>query len=137
MVILIKNSRGVGLLEAFLAAMIFIIGMSAIFSTLYSLRKPVVNNEKAVEAAHIASSFLDELRSKIDARDAMGCDENGYPGDYCGDLKEGDNHTKSIDNYTINWTVACVDPNDPSTPVSPCESINLTRKVVATVTWPD
>ncbi len=64
-----KNNKGITLLEAFLAAFIFIISVSAIFVTMTNLRKPAVNNEQAVAAALTLSNILEDLRSKVDSRD--------------------------------------------------------------------
>jgi Tfp pilus assembly protein PilV len=71
-VILIKNSKGVSLIEGFLAGIIFIIAVTAIFSSLNAMRKPAVNNEKATEAALVLSNFLDDIRAKVSAADADG-----------------------------------------------------------------
>ena len=133
-----KSSKGVSLIEAFLAAIIFAISVSAIFATLYSLRKPAINNEQTLEAARVTSNFLDSLRSKIDTRD-MSCGN-----DYCGDLTDGSSaasegapHTTNINNYSISWVVSCVDPANPSSNIACNTQPNLIRRVDATTTWTD
>lgn len=64
-----RNLKGITLLEAFLAAFIFIVSVSAIFITMTALRKPAVNNERAVAAAMTLRNVLEDLRSKVDSRD--------------------------------------------------------------------
>ena len=64
-----KNLQGFTLLEAFLAAFIFIISVAAIFVTMTALRKPAVNNEQGVKAALMLRDVLEELRAKVDSRE--------------------------------------------------------------------
>ena len=69
---LIRNSKGVSLIEGFLAGIIFIIAVTAIFSALTTMRKPAVNNEQATEAALVLSNFLDDIRAKVSDSDLNG-----------------------------------------------------------------
>jgi|CXWL01.1.fsa_nt_gi Tfp pilus assembly protein PilV len=85
-----RNIKGFTLLEAFLAAFIFIISVSAIFVTMTALRKPAVNNEQAVQAAILLRDTLEELRAKVDSVDEAG---------NIGDLSLG---SHSINTKTLN-----------------------------------
>ena len=114
-----KNSKGITLIEAFLSAMIFVIAVSAIFATLNSLRKPVVNNEQRVDCTLATSEFLDSLRSRISQNDIL------INGDYSGDLSLG-RHGPHIDGIcNIWWNVGQV-PNNPKA-----------LEVNAIAYWPD
>jgi len=118
----IKNSHGVSLIEGFLAGIIFIIAVTAIFSSLTSLRRPAVNNEKATEAALVLSNFLDDIRAKVSANDASGVSPVGAYADE-GLLGPGINHGPvTIGLYNIFYNVTL----DPTTGA---------RKVDANIIW--
>ena len=118
-----QNSKGVSLIEAFLAAIIFIIAVAAVFSTLNSLRKPAVNNEQATAAALVLSNFLDDIRSKISGEDLNA--PGGAVGAYTNVLNP------SVD--------SC--PAGLGAPYQICYNVTLepsgARKVDANITWAD
>lgn len=64
-----KNIKGVTLLEAFLAAFLFVTSVAAIFVSMNALRKPATNNERKVTAAILLKTYLEDLRSKVDNRE--------------------------------------------------------------------
>ena len=109
-----NNSKGITLLEAFLSAFIFVISVAAIFATLNSLRKPAVNNELAIGAALAASNVLEDLRSKVDARDMETSDV----------WTDGEHGPITVGIYSVYYNVV----KDATTGV---------RQVNASVTWPD
>lgn len=115
-----KNLKGIGLLEAFLAAFVFVIAISSIFATLSSIRKPVVHNEQELTAALAGQSVLEELRSKVAFGDHISTGS-------CSSAKNFDTHcthTATSGIYTIQYTVTS-------------DSAGGVRKVDATVSWPD
>ena len=120
-----KNLKGIGLLEAFLAAFIFVIAVSAIFAGLSSLRKPAVKNEQELTAALAGRAVLEELRSNV----ATGDDE-GY-------LKAGMHppgaYPVSMNTSIIQYNVECVDSSDATVACGP-QSL---RKVTLNSTWSD
>jgi hypothetical protein len=128
---LLKSSKGVSLLEAFLAAIIFVVATSAIFVTFSGLRKPVMNNEQALGAALAMKGVLEDLRAKVSQNDISA-------GDYGGDLAEGA-HSKTVGIYNIGYTVSCINPSTgASGGVGYCAANRLAiRKVDATATWTD
>jgi Tfp pilus assembly protein PilV len=113
---LIKNLKGVSLLEAFLASIIFIIGISSVFITLSTLRRPAVNNEQAVGAALVLSNMLDSLRSEIDKRDV------DSTGEYVGNLRTGTYGPITSGDYTMYYNVY---------------DASGARRIDANVTWVD
>ena len=114
------NTKGVSLVEAFLAAFIFIVSVSAILVTLTSIRKPAVNSDRSTEAALIAQKILDDLRSKVDSRD--------YDS---GDLSLGSHPPREESSkdmgggYSVRYGVFLVNSSDP----------NSARGVELTVDW--
>ena len=114
-----KNSRGFTLLEAFLAAFLFVTSVAAIFVTMNALRKPAVNNERMLEGALILKDFLEELRSKVDHR------EFDNPMVFTNGVHNPDpvvGPTSGIP-FTIQYNV-----------VTEASGV---KRVTATVTWPD
>ena len=97
-----------------MAAVIFVISISAIFTTLIGVRRPAVNNDQMTTAAMVARNVLEDLRSKVDTQDTTGL------------LSVGP-HTINSGNYTVNYTVNLVNSLDP----------NSARQVSMNVTWPD
>ncbi len=157
-----KNSKGITLLETFLAAFVFVIAVSAIFLVLKSLRKPVIDNDQAVGAALATRTVLEDLRSKIDPSNI-----NSVTGDYIQDLSQagvtacdsapyscptaygtGNCHCKTTVNaYKVYWKVTCENSLTgflANCTLPPCvfgssPSLvalpNCIRKVEATATW--
>ncbi|MBI3602501.1 MAG: hypothetical protein HY209_06380 [Candidatus Omnitrophica bacterium] len=113
------NTQGMSLLEAFLAAVIFVISVAAVFTTLIGTRRPAVNNDQMTTAALVAKNVLEDLRSKVDALD--------YP---TGNLSSG-THTLTGQGpsglYNVYYNVTLLNALDP----------NSARQVNLTVTWPD
>ena len=108
-------------MEAFLSAFIFIISVSAIFSTLSSLRKPAVDNEQAVGAALAMRNVLEDLRSRVDNRD-LGYDTSdlSVAGNPHGPIRI----TSGSTTYTIYYNVSI-------------DSATGARQVDANASWPD
>ena len=63
-----KNLKGITLIEVFIASFIFIISVSAVFSTLITTRRPAINNEQELQGALVLRNKLEFLRSKVDTR---------------------------------------------------------------------
>ena len=114
-----KNIKGFTLLEAFLAAFIFIISVAAIFVTMTALRRPAVNNEQAVQAAIVLRDTLEDLRAKVD-----GADNAANTGDLSLGAHPPVIKTVNGVNFNVSYLVIA-------------DGVNGGKIVDATVTYPD
>lgn len=123
-----NNHKGVTLVEAFLASLIFVVSVSAILVSIVALRKPAVTNTQEKEAVLVGQQILEEFRSNVDKNDTSGALSGGNHGPF---PRPFNNTT-----YTINYTVRCLDAADQV--VDPCDPDRpLTREVQLTITWPN
>ena len=114
----IKTQTGTTLIEALLAGVVFILAVSGVFATMAAVRGPVTSKNNSVEAAIFGKQVLEDLRSKVDARDYN--NNNG-------NLGIG-THTIVNGIYTALYNVTPLDVNNPNT---------SGRKVDVSVTWTD
>lgn len=106
---------GFTLVEVVVAAVIFTIAVTGVFASLASLKKPVVTNDKALEAAYCGQQFLEGLRAAVDARDwSTGklAPAVGVTGSPC---------VINGTTYTVTYTITAV---------------GNARKATVTVSWP-
>jgi|GEM_PF-7044360 len=125
---IINNSKGITLLEAFISAFIFLISVSAIFASLASLRKPAVTNEQQVAAALLGRAVLEDLRSQVDTQSSQFLQE----GQHCPALCPASARSSSV--YSLSYIVSCINPI--SQAAEACSgNPNDIRQVKLNVTW--
>ena len=111
-----KKISGFSLVEAVVAAVIFSITVVGVFASLAAIQQPAANSGQSLNAALCGQQVLENLRSKVDARDW----------DTGGALATG-SHTPLTPSQCSSFTFTY----DVTAPVA----VNGARKVDLTVTW--
>lgn len=109
---LLKNTQGFSLLEALVAAVVFVIATTGLFSVFTTQRQSLDRSSRRLQAANFAKEVLEDLRAKVD--------QSNWD---TGDMQIGNHSITSADGrYTADYVVS----EDATTKV---------RKVDLTVTW--
>ena len=108
-------------METFIAAFVFIISVAAIFSTMLSMRRPVVNNDQELRAALYLRTTLEEFRMRVDSNHANS--------DFIlnGDLSPGSHNMDGVGPggiYNIDYNISI-------------EPASGAYKMDASIDWPD
>ena len=129
-----KNIKGITLLEAFLASFIFVTSVAVIFVTMNALRKPALDNERAVNGSLVLRNFLEDLREQVDSQKYAPFDSSnptaqyymsgGLVGNLVATSYVGPIVSMGDVNYSIFYNVT-LDP------------VSRAKRVDAKVNWPD